>query len=150
MSESKSNATPVFMRDYRNAVDAQWRVTVPSAWRFEDRADFFIRVKKDHLVVFPRSELTRFQEWADKLSGADRATVMEEWGRTTEQAKIDSAGRLTLPSDFAKLVGIETKKDAMLIGSIVNFKIWSAERHDAESEALRARGKALLEGFDGA
>ena len=149
MPEPTPTETPVFTREYRNAVDAQWRVTVPSAWRFADRAEFYIRVKKDHLEVFPRSELDRFLAWANALPGADRVEALEHWGATTEQVKIDSAGRLTLPSAWAKLVGLDVKKNAVLRGAIVNFKIWDETNYDATSADRRVRGNALLERYDG-
>ncbi len=149
MPDRTTTETPVFTLEYRNAVDGQWRVTVPSAWRFEDRAEFYIRVKKDHLVVFPKSELDLFIAWANQLPGAERVDVLEEWGSTTERVKIDSAGRITLPSKWATSVGIEVKKNAVLLGSIVNFKIWGEASYDAIAADRRARGKALLERFDG-
>lgn len=149
MSANTPTEKSVFTREYRNAVDAQWRVTVPSAWRFAEREVFYIRVKKDHLVVLPQAEQERFLAWSDTLPGADREEVQEEWGKTTERVKIDSAGRLALPSDWAKLVGIDTKKNAMLVGATVKFKIWDEARYDAISEPRRTRAKILMEGYDG-
>ena len=149
MPEHTPTETPIFTLEYRNAVDGQWRITVPSDWRFAERAEFFIRLKKDHLVVLPKSELDRFLEWANKLPGAERIEAMDAWGATSERVKIDSAGRLTLPSKWTKLVGIELKKNAVLVGSIINFKIWSEERYDANATDRDARARAILERYDG-
>ena len=149
MPETTPTETPVFTREYRNAVDAQWRVTVPSAWRFADRAEFYIRRRMDHLEVFPRSELDRFLAWANALPGRDRVDALEEWGNTTEQVKIDSAGRLTLPLKWAKEVGIDVKQNAVLLGAIVNFKIWNETQYDTVAAERRVRGKTLLEKYDG-
>jgi DNA-binding transcriptional regulator/RsmH inhibitor MraZ len=143
-----TNDTPVFMRDYRNTVDAQWRVTVPAAWRFAERAELYIRVKSDHLVVLPRAEVERFRQWARTLSGPDRTAALTEWGRTTDQTKIDSAGRITLPGDWATQVGIDKSSKVVLVGATEHFQIWSEARHTADETGLQKRGKALLAQYD--
>ncbi len=149
MSENTpTNQTPVFMRDYRNAVDAQWRVTVPSAWRFAERAELYIRLKDDHLVVLPRSEVERFMEWSNNLRGSDRTAVRREWASTTDQTKIDSAGRLTLPKDWAEKVGLKTGAKALLVGAIEGFEIWAEDEYAADTGGLLARGRNLLADYD--
>jgi DNA-binding transcriptional regulator/RsmH inhibitor MraZ len=140
--------TPVFMRDYRNAVDAQWRVTVPAPWRFAERAELFIRLKTDHLVVVPRAEVERFRQWAASLQGSDRTAVLAEWGRTTDQTKIDSAGRITLPAEWAQEVGIGKSSKVVLVGATENFQIWAEDRYAADQAGLQKRGKALLAQYD--
>lgn len=150
MPEHTPTETPVFTLEYRNAVDGQWRVTVPSDWRFADRAEFFIRVKKDHLVVLPRSEMDRYMRWANTLSGSERAQALEAWGATSMRVKIDSAGRITLPSDWAKRAGIETKKNAVLVGSVIDFKIWSEAQYDAQTTERETRQNAVMDRYDNA
>lgn len=140
--------TPVFMRDYRNTVDAQWRVTVPAPWRFAERAELFIRLKGDHLVVMPRAEVERFRKWADQKQGQERTAVLAGWAKTTDQAKIDSAGRLTLPSDWAEKVGIGKSGKVVLAGATENFQIWAADRYDADVAGLQKLGEALLSQYD--
>ena len=75
--------------------------------------------------------------------------ALEEWGNTTEQVKIDSAGRLTLPLKWAKEVGLDVKQNAVLLGAIVNFKIWNETQYDTVAAERRVRGKTLLEKYDG-
>lgn len=140
--------TPVFMREHRNTVDAQWRVTVPSPWRFADRAELFIRLKKDHLAILPRAEVERFRRWADTLSGTDRTAALTAWGSTTDQAKMDSAGRLTVPAEWAEQVGIGKSSKVVLVGAIEHFQIWSEERRNADETGLQKRGAALLGQYD--
>jgi AbrB family looped-hinge helix DNA binding protein len=136
------------MRDYRNAVDAQWRVTVPSAWRFAERAELFIRVKKDYLVVMPRAEVERFRAWAARLEGPERTVALAGWAKTTDQTKIDSAGRITIPKDWAIKVGINEKSKVALVGAIENFQIWAEDRYAADPEGLQQRGEDLLASYD--
>lgn len=143
-----TNETPVFMREYRNAVDAQWRVTVPSAWRFAERAELYIRLKEDHLVVLPRAEVERFRAWANQKQGPDRTAARLEWARNTDQTKIDSAGRLTLPKEWAEKVGLKTGSKAVLVGAIEEFHIWAEDTFVADTGGIQVRGRNLLADYD--
>ena len=138
MSATTPSETPNFSQIYRNAVDGQWRVTIPSDWRFEERSEFFIQRGEDHLLVLPKSEKDRFTRWADSLSGTEREEAMEAWAESSSRVKIDSAGRVTLPSEWAKEVGLDVKKTAVLAGGMSYFKIWAEARYD-EIAAARAK-----------
>lgn len=142
------NEVPVFMRSYRNAVDAQWRVTVPSTWRFAERANLFIRVKNSCLVVITRMEMDRFLRNAEQHKGTDRTALLQAWADTVEQTKIDSAGRLTLPKEWAQGVGIKAGSKVVLAGATENFQIWAEDQYDNDQEGIRSRGRALLSQYD--
>ena len=138
---------PLFMGRYPFMVDGQWRMTIPSAWRFAKGAEFYFRLMRDHLRVLPRSEIERFRRWANELPGADRAAAHMEWGETTSQAVLDKSGRLTLPSAWAEKVGIAISTQALLVGATEYFQIWNPEAHAADAHGLRARGRNLVEAF---
>ncbi len=150
MSTNTPTETPVFTLEYRNAVDAQWRVTIPADWRFTERAEFFIQRKEDHLLVLPKTERERFIRWANTLPGNKRAQAMDAWASKSMPVKIDSAGRLTLPSDWAKQIGIETKKNAVLVGGMIDFKIWSEARFNGGKNDREAEHAAVLADFENA
>jgi DNA-binding transcriptional regulator/RsmH inhibitor MraZ len=144
-----SNPDPeakLFLDSYPFTVDGQCRVTIPADWRFKDGAEFFIRVDEaqNFLLVLPRWELERFREHANTLTGPDRVEALMEWSMTTCRAVVDQGGRLTLPRDRARQVGIEPKRKVLLIGAMEFFQIWDAERWEQNQHIRRARGKALL------
>ena len=138
---------PLFMGRFPFMVDGQWRMTIPSAWRFAKGAEFFFRLMQDHLRVLPRSEVERFRRWAGDLQGSDRAAALMEWGDTTCQATLDKSGRLTLPSEWAGKVGIEASTQALLVGATEFFQIWNPAAHTADIHGLRSRGRNLVGGF---
>lgn len=150
MSAATPTETPNFTLIYRNAVDGQWRVTIPSDWRFEERAEFFIQRGEDHLLVLPKSEKDRFVRWADTLPGTEREEAMEAWAESSMRVKIDSAGRVTLPSDWAKAVGLDVKKTAVLSGGIINFKIWAEARYDEIAAARTSKHASMMSRFKNA
>ena len=41
------------------------------------------------------------------------------------------------------------KQNAVLLGAIVNFKIWNETQYDTVAAERRVRGKTLLEKYDG-
>jgi DNA-binding transcriptional regulator/RsmH inhibitor MraZ len=138
---------PLFMGNHPSTVDGQWRITVPATWRFQEKAELYFRLMSDHLQVLPRWEINRFRAWVNGLSGSDRQAALAQWGDTTCQATVDQSGRLTLPREWAKKVGLDLKKPTVLVGAIEFFQIWSQERRDADENGLQARGRKVLEDY---
>jgi MraZ protein len=60
-------------------------------------------------------------------------------GSGSEQVALDKAGRICLPEAMAKAAGITT--EALLVGLLDRFEIWSPERHDRVqvSDAIMAQ-----------
>ena len=144
---AEAAAGPTFVENFPGAVDAQWRVTVPAAWRFQDGLKVHFRLHADHLEVLPPGEFERFRKWANETKGPDRRSVMRAWASSLKEAEIDQAGRLTLPREWAPLVGIEAKSKAMLVGVVEFFEVWSAASYEADKDGEIARGKLLLGGY---
>ena len=82
------------------------------------------------------------------LQGPDRTAARREWASTTDQTKIDSAGRLTLPKDWAEKVGLKTGAKALLVGAIDGFEIWAEDEFAADTNGTQARGRNLLADYD--
>lgn len=142
--EATTSSPPMFMLGYRIAVDGQWRATVPAAWRFAERAQLFIRKKDDHLLVIPQSEVDRILEKINQRDGADRDALLAAWARRSAPTKIDSAGRITLPKDWAADVGIKAGKKVYMAGGMINFQIWDADRYETDPGGMQSRGDKLL------
>jgi MraZ protein len=80
----------------------------------------------------------------------DNAEVLRRLiGGNAAQVTLDRSGRICLPEDMAREVGIE--KEALFVGLIDRFEIWSVERGTALSaedkskapEALKALSNAI-------
>ena len=70
-----------------------------------------------------------------QMSSADAKTqtLRRLIGGQSAGAELDKAGRIVLPEELARRVGIG--KDAVLVGLVDRFEIWSPKRYDAVSAA---------------
>jgi MraZ protein len=67
-------------------------------------------------------------------------------GSQSFQVPVDKSGRICIPESMAKQAGIET--EAVLVGLLDRFEIWSPERHarvTAADEVLAQEAFKLLE-----
>ncbi|MEY5009095.1 MAG: hypothetical protein RLZZ253_234 [Verrucomicrobiota bacterium] len=113
------------MGEFRHAIDGKSRLTIPSAWRYEEEAEFFLRPSSDGqcLKVMPLAEVERVRAQAAQLPGPVRLQLLRELGAGTRQCRLDKAGRLVVPEDFCgalKLAG-----EVVLAGAIESFEIWN-------------------------
>ncbi len=115
------------MGEFRHAIDGKSRLTVPSAWRFEEEAEFFLIPSSggNCLKAMPRQEIERLRTAAAGLSGPQRVEVLRALGSGTRQCKLDKAGRLVVPEDFCKALNL--LGDVTLAGAIETFEIWNVE-----------------------
>nr|WP_276607533.1 division/cell wall cluster transcriptional repressor MraZ [Limisphaera ngatamarikiensis] len=76
-----------------------------------------------------------------------RKTVLKRViGSHAEQVTVDRAGRIVLPEAMAREAGIE--KEALFVGLLDRFEIWSPERYaavEAADKVLLADAMNLLE-----
>ncbi len=133
MATTTSNSsTPVFMGEFRHAIDGKSRITIPSAWRFAEEAEVFLRPSSDGkcLKIMPFSEVERIRVLASSLPGPQRLQVLRELGSGTRQCRLDKAGRLVLPEDFCKR--LDLAGDVTLAGAIETFEIWNTRVWESE------------------
>jgi MraZ protein len=66
----------------------------------------------------------------DSMPNADtmKPVIKRLIGTGSEQVTLDKAGRICLPERMANAADI--KKEAMLVGSLDRFEIWSPERYE--------------------
>jgi MraZ protein len=131
---------------FRHGVDEKRRLQIPAKWRPADPEFFYTLIlwpkgsEQDAcLLALPpavwRALVDKLKQmpFADPKAQALRRLI----GMKSAQVTLDKAGRVCLPEEMAKTVGIE--KEAVLVGMLDRFQIWSPERHvavKAEDETL--------------
>ena len=113
------------MGEFRHAIDGKSRLTIPSAWRYEEEAEFFLRPSSDGqcLKVMPLAEVERVRAQAAQLPGPVRLQLLRELGAGTRQCRLDKAGRLVVPEDFCGALKLEG--EVVLAGAIESFENWN-------------------------
>jgi MraZ protein len=96
----------------------------------------------EYLLVLPPSRWEVLQKNLEALSLTDEqaATVERLIGSSTSMRSMDSYGRLPLPEEEAKKLGIDA--EATLIGRMNKFEIWGPSRYTAANANPGAPGIA--------
>lgn len=112
------------------------RVILPVDWRPDHSSmDFIVLVwpvtKPEYLLVLPPARWEVLQKNLEGLSLTDQQAAMVERliGSSTSMRSVDTYGRLPLPEEAAKSLGIES--EAMLVGRLNKFEVWSPSRFAA-------------------
>jgi MraZ protein len=134
-SAAVSKTPAPYLGQHHRGVD-HGRVILPVEWRGEGSPrDLMVIVwpitSREYLLVLPPSRWEVLQKNLEELSLTDEqaATVERLIGSSTTMRSLDSYGRLPLPEDSAKNLGIES--EAMLIGRMNKFEVWSPSRYSA-------------------
>ena len=124
-----------FCGDFSHALDTQFRVTLPSAWRCgEGEPHLVLFPGRDHdLLLFPYSMFREFLIRARSSALADPAAqaALAQIGRVVRDIRPDKQGRIKLEKEMLAAIGVE--KELMLIGAITHIKMCAPENwHPAE------------------
>jgi len=143
---AKSNPTQtIYAGEFRHAVDAKHRVTVPSRWRSgDDKEDFFAVPDPagSFLMILPPHEFDRVKSDVEAnpvISPADRRKFIRRFYALAQLVSVDKQGRILLPEEYCRRLGLEG--EVVLIGSHSRMEIWNSQRWSdstaAEEEVFR-------------
>jgi MraZ protein len=126
--ESPQNDQPIFTGEFRHAMDAKNRVTIPSRWRRGDIDEFFAIPNPEggFLMVMPPSEFRRLAEKVERdesLQPSDRRRFLRQFSSRAQHVTGDKQGRIVLPDEPCKQLNLQS--DVVLVGAYSRFEIWS-------------------------
>jgi MraZ protein len=141
---NQNSAAPVFMGEFCHAMDGKNRLTIPSAWRFEEAVELFLipRSASRCLMVMTRSELDRIREKAQALPGTQRTALLRRIGSQSHQVTLDKNGRLSLPEEFCRQLRLSN--EVTLVGAVETFEIWNTAEWKAAGANTDAIANPLL------
>jgi MraZ protein len=120
---------------FRHTLDDKGRLTIPSAWRYAhaEEETFLATPHPDgYIAVLPPNEVeklhAKFSEL--KLSDASAQAFAARFFSQTQSFSFDKAGRIGLGGELLTHARIE--KDAVLVGSLTKFNIYSPARWQQE------------------
>ncbi len=128
----------IFTGQFQHAIDPKNRITIPSAWRSEEGADFFVRIHgmgnaNSHLVAMPRASLDKKIAAIESRKDIDLDKQQKLIRKVTAGVLICSAdkqGRMVLPADFCTKA--EVKGEVTVVGAHDTFEVWNTERWAAQ------------------
>ncbi len=124
---------PFYTGLYRHALDDKNRLTIPSAWRSaHGESDTFLATPHPdgYVAVLPPAEVEKLHEKiAQKaLTDRDAQDAFARFFAATLAFSFDKQGRISLTDELRQHAGIG--KDAVLVGSLNKFAIYSPARWD--------------------
>jgi len=118
-------------------MDDKRRVQVPAKWRpSQPEVEFTVILWPNGpeacLLVLPPARMTELMKKIEAMPFADAKaqTLRRLIGSNSASVALDKAGRICLPDNLAKAVGLETDKEALLVGLLDRFEIWNPERYE--------------------
>jgi len=136
----------VFFGTFRHAVDDKNRLAIPAKWRAAAKGsqEFYVLPDpKNCLVVMPASAMDKMLERADeiKIGEYEKRDVLRLIASRAHGSPCDKQGRVGLTEDLLRHAGIE--KEAVLVGVLTRFEIWSPARFaEVEQSATAAFAEA--------
>ena len=126
-----------FAGEFRHSIDHKNRVTVPSRWRRNEGEDFIILPEphRQYLLVMSEEEFARMSHEAEAnttISARDRRIFLRQLHSRAEHGVSDRQGRLVLPEDFCKELGL--KGEVALVGGRGRFEIWNLQKWERAHE----------------
>jgi MraZ protein len=144
MEPNESKIEPTYYNSlYRHGVDEKRRVQIPAKWRptrpgTELTLVLWPKAKEGPcLRVLPPPQMAKLLRELEVMPNSDpRKAVLKRFiGSESVQATLDKSGRICLPEEMARAVGISDV--AVLVGMLDKFEIWSPERY-AKMKAAEA------------
>lgn len=125
----------VFTGLFRHTLDDKGRLTIPSEWRHAPPGEdtFLATPHPDgYVAVLPPAEVAKLREKiaAQKLSDSAAQAFAAKFFSQTQGFCYDKNGRIGLTEALLKHAGIE--KDAVLVGSLTKFNVYSPARWQQE------------------
>ena len=148
--ESNEIAEPTYYNStYRHGVDEKRRVQIPAKWRPAKAGTEFTVVlwpkakEGPCLRVLPPEEMAQLMKDLDAMPNSDpnKGILKRFIGSGSEQVAPDKSGRVCLPETMAEAAGIKANGEAVLVGLLDRFEIWSPERYEKvqASDAVMAQ-----------
>ena len=128
--ESPQSVQPRFAGEFRHAMDAKNRVTIPSRWRRGEVEEFFAipNLKGGFLMVMPPAEFTRQAEKVEhdqSLKPEERPKFLRHFSSKAQHVTGDKQGRIVLPDEQCKVLNL--RGEVVLVGNYFRFEIWDPE-----------------------
>lgn len=133
----KENTAPTYYNSvYRHGVDEKRRIQIPAKWRPSNPGTELTLVlwPKSQagpcVRVLPPEQMAALMKDITAMPNTDpNKVVLKRFiGSESVQAPLDKAGRICLPEQMAKAVGISDQ--AVLVGLLDRWEIWSPDRYD--------------------
>lgn len=122
---------------HRYQLDPKGRVSLPARFRAAFADGCWLTMGQDRcLYVFPRAEWERRSEEvrSSPLSDADGRAYSRFFFGSSDEARLDGQGRVTIPQRLRETAGID--KEVVVLGVRDRMEIWDRETYEQYERAF--------------
>ena len=120
----------IFAGEFRHAMDAKNRVTIPARWRSGEVDEFFAVPNPENgcLMVMPIAvthEVAARAKSDPRFTPQDVQRFIRQFYSRAQHLTTDKQGRIVLPEEHCRQLAL--KGEVVLVGSHSRFEVWSPE-----------------------
>ncbi|MCH6256651.1 hypothetical protein MLD52_08845 [Puniceicoccaceae bacterium K14] len=124
-------ARTIYVGKHQRNLDSKNRLTIPSKWRFDgDTEDVYLALPDPSgcILVLPPQQVAKLFDKIEnqQLSDDDAQELQDKLFSQAVSFGCDKQGRINLPEELLEHSGIV--KEAIIVGRMINFRIWSPEK----------------------
>jgi MraZ protein len=121
---------PIFAGEFRHAIDAKNRVTIPARWRSGEVDEFFAvpNLETGCLMVMPIAvtrEVAARAQSDPRFTPQDVQRFIRQFYSRAQHVTTDKQGRIVLPEEHCRQ--LDLKQEVILVGSHSRFEVWSPQ-----------------------
>ena len=141
----------MFVGQFRHAMDAKNRVTIPAIWRRGDIEEFFsiANVKDGFLMVLPRGAMRKVVAKVESNSGLNPLAgkqFIRQFNSRAQRLVIDKAGRMLIPAEQCSR--LQLCGEVVLVGNGQRIEVWNPEKWAEWEKASEEGGPTFDEVCD--
>jgi MraZ protein len=128
--ETPHQGLPIFAGEFRHAMDAKNRVTIPARWRRGEVDEFFAipDLENGFLMMMPpevMQEVAGRVEADSRLSAQERRRFIRQFYSRAQHLTTDKQGRLVLPEEHCR--PLKLRQEVVLVGGHSRFEVWNPD-----------------------
>ncbi|HEX3443729.1 MAG TPA: hypothetical protein VHS80_03370 [Chthoniobacterales bacterium] len=128
--ETPHHGLPIFAGEFRHAMDAKNRVTIPARWRRGELDEFFAipDLENGFLMMMPpevMQEVAIRVESDPRLNAQEKRRFIRQFYSRAQHLTTDKQGRLVLPDEYCRQ--LKLKQEVVLVGGHSRFEVWNPD-----------------------
>jgi MraZ protein len=128
--ETPHQGLPIFAGEFRHAMDAKNRVTIPARWRRGEVDEFFAisELENGFLMMMPPEVMQGVAvrvEADPRLNAQEKRGFIRQFYSRAQHLTTDKQGRLVLPEEHCRQ--LKLKQEVVLVGAHSRFEVWNPD-----------------------
>lgn len=129
--EALETVQPIFAGEFRHAMDAKNRVTIPSRWRRGEVDEFFAipDLEGGFLMLMPPEVIRQVAEKVERdarLTPPERRKFIRQFYSRAQHLMSDKQGRIVVPEEQCNQ--LKLRGEVVLVGNHTRFEVWNPDR----------------------